>query len=159
MPKKRTYEQLERALKRAKQKSVRTKRAYNSYLMSEAERAQDWRRANAASEDKAADRVAEVEAKNDKLETALKSEGVRILTLGQEVHRVNTLRQEEGTLADKHRAEAAELNLIHFRVALGASNKVNLGLLDLAKLAATPALLTSPKGISLGSIKMPKPKE
>lgn len=157
MPKKRTYEQLERALKRAKAVSKRTKRAYDSYLINEGARANGWRdtidqlkqrhrREGAAREDRAADRVAETEAKNDELKARVAGETFRADNLLAETDELNQLLRDTQQCASSHRAEAAELNLIYFRKALEASNTVSLGLLDLAKLAATPALFTSPEG-------------
>ncbi len=149
--KKRTYEQLERALNRAEAVSKRTKRAYDSYLLDEGARGKGWRdtidqlkerhrRESASRMDTVADRVAEVEEKNDDL----KAENIdlKVLLEGETLRADNLLSQ---------RAEAAETNLAVYQEAFSASNMVSLGLLDLAKLAAAPVQLMKPPGISLGS--------
>lgn len=119
MPKKRTKAQLEHALKAVV----------------------DLARRNEAIWDKAADRVAEVEAKNDDLKTKLHAETFRADNLLSETDELNTLLRDTEQCAISHRAEAAELNLIYFRKALEASNTVSLRLLDIVKQATTPVMV------------------
>ncbi len=111
MPKKKTYEQLERALKRAENKSARKESGWNRQIGHSATLAQEIR---ALKE--------QVKAKIGRIDVnAIKIEELEELALQVKLK----------TLTD--RAGAAETNLLAFQAALVASNTVNLVLLDIVK--------------------------
>ncbi len=119
--KKRTYEQLERALKRAQREAARNEQT----------------RGEAVSE--RLDLAEECCALEDKLE----AETFRADNLLSETDELNILIRADHERAQEGRALAAETNLAAFRKALEASNAVSLGLLDIVKRAT--ALLPPPE--------------
>ena len=168
MPKKRTYEQLERALKRAKRERARTKRAYDSSIVGEAERAKGWRdtisqlkdrhrRESAAQGDRDADRVLEVEGANAYLKNKLQGETFRADILGKQSEELNDKLLRDALQYQSEKAVDAEVNLIHCRRALEASNTVSLGLLDALKRVCSPTVFNQSglwsKNPDLGDIK------
>ena len=135
MPKKKTYEQLERALKRALQLVSRGSRAYESL-----------NNHSKAQQDTIFEAARKLEAETFRADNAVSNV--------DELERISASIEIE-TLTD--RAHAAELNLIYYRKALEASNRVSLGLLDIAAPGRHHG--TPPQGRDGVTIDEPDPSE
>ncbi len=128
MPKKKTYEQLERALKQVEKDVARKDRGWDSAAKAcvDLGKERDTFRAGLVSATARADRAEKKAAELEELARQLK---------------ISTLLDE---------AEAAELNCVAFRA-------VSLGLLDALKIAATPIQFIKPPGLSLSHKNYPRP--
>jgi hypothetical protein len=129
---KRTTEQWERALKRAKNAIARQQRHYNR--LNNHSKAQQ-------------DKIFEAERE-------LEAETSRADNLKSVVDELRDLRLREKLETAAERAVQTEISLIHSRKALEAANAVNMGLLDVVKKATAPM----PPMVTLrgGHISIPK---